>query len=163
VVALKLLALGGDVHPKTAIATYRACTLDLEADDVGWIRGRGQVDVGARDVWSTSVGQWQQVDMRGGSCEFRHGVVDRGPMEQRKCKWKCDRLAYMQTMNRGEKSDAVIKMLMKLSRRMVKEERKDGAGERRAGIDCSSLAGKEGGEDCGREDQVATGAANIEG
>lgn len=40
-VALELLALGRDVHPKTAMATYGAGTLDLKADDIGRICGRG--------------------------------------------------------------------------------------------------------------------------
>ena len=60
--AAELLALCWDIHPETALTTYRAGTLDLEANRVCWLGWRRQVDVGASDVWAAIVGQRQQVD-----------------------------------------------------------------------------------------------------
>jgi len=71
-VAVELVALGWDIYPETALAGYGTAALDLKAKDMGTLRrGRGQVDVRARDVWGPGVGQGQQVDGLGPGLGYR--------------------------------------------------------------------------------------------
>lgn len=66
------LTLCGDVDPQTALTTYRAGTLNLEADNVCRAGRRRQVDVGALDVGCAGVGERQQKDgLRGRSLRGR--------------------------------------------------------------------------------------------
>lgn len=74
-VPLELVTLGGDVHPETAVTTYRAGALDLEAHAVCRLSGRRQVDVCSWHVWSASICQWQQIySLRGWLLGGRHGA-----------------------------------------------------------------------------------------
>ena len=62
VLAHELLALGRDVHPETAFTADGAGALNDEADLVGRIVGRWQVDVLAAHVRRAVISERQKVD-----------------------------------------------------------------------------------------------------
>jgi hypothetical protein len=62
VLADKLLAFCGNVHPKTAFAANGAGTFNDKADLVGGIIGWWKVDVLAANVWRAVVAERQEVD-----------------------------------------------------------------------------------------------------
>lgn len=74
--ATELLALRWDVHPETALTTYRAGTLDLKADAIGRFAWWRQVDVGSWHIRRAGVCQGQQVNgLRGWLLWCRHGCT----------------------------------------------------------------------------------------
>ena len=79
--SIELLILARNVHPQTALATYRTCAIDLESYTVGWDGGRAEVDVGrvAGQIWRAIVFERQQVDGAVVHLLWRHiGVVRTG-------------------------------------------------------------------------------------
>lgn len=61
--SVKGLILAGDVDPKTTLSTYRAGAFDNESEYVIGLGWWWEIDVCARDIWSSTVGQWQEVDI----------------------------------------------------------------------------------------------------
>lgn len=75
-VTAKVLSRSRYVHPEASLSANGAGALDLEAEDVGGIRWRWQVDVAQWNIWGTIVAQWQEPNLLRGfavlSCHFKH-------------------------------------------------------------------------------------------
>src|SRR5436190_16798447 len=63
VVPVKLLMLFWNVDPKRAMSANGAGARDGEADGICRLGRSWKVDVRAGDIWSSSIRQWQKVDI----------------------------------------------------------------------------------------------------
>lgn len=60
---IKGLALLGDVHPETSLATNGAGSLNDEPQHISRIGGRRKVDVPSGNIGRAVIFQWEQIDL----------------------------------------------------------------------------------------------------
>lgn len=61
--ALKGFAFLGDIYPQATLSADGARSLDDEPENVTLLGWRSQVDEASRNIWSSIILQWKQVDL----------------------------------------------------------------------------------------------------